>query len=144
MPTIYDAVRGTAYFRAPVFGELARRAAGHEVSLQVDNVDGGHLTGWTVQMTGTAHRVEDTATVASLWSFGRPQPWFPGVQTQWIALPVADVRGQRVSDHRYAQKSRAGLTGGAASAIRRGAADRRRLNAWENEGGRVQEPHSQG
>lgn len=96
VPTTYDAISGTAYFRAPTFGELARRADRHVISLQVDDIDGGSLTGWSVQMTGRAHRVEDAATVASLWSLGRPAAWFPGAQTQWIALPVDRVHGQRV------------------------------------------------
>ncbi|RYC13381.1 pyridoxamine 5'-phosphate oxidase family protein [Nocardioides zhouii] len=98
VPTIYDAVGGTAYFRAPVFGELARRADGNCVSLNVDNLEHSDLTGWSVQMSGTAHRVQDAATVAWLWSFGRPQTWYPGRQTQWIALEVDQVRGQRVRD----------------------------------------------
>lgn len=96
VPTTYDAVNGTAYFRAPTFGELARRVDGHTASLQVDDLDRDTLTGWSVLMTGTAHRVEDAATVASLWSLGRPHAWFPGKQTQWIALPVDTMRGQRV------------------------------------------------
>lgn len=97
VPTTYDAVSGTAYFRAPVYGELARRVAGHTASLQMDDIDPGTLTGWSVLMTGTAHRVEDAATVASLWPLGRPDAWFPGKETQWIALPVDTVRGQRVA-----------------------------------------------
>lgn len=96
VPTAYDAVNGTAYFRALTFGELARRVDGRATSLQVDDLDRGMLTGWSVVMTGTAHRVEDATTVASLWGLGRPRAWFPGAQTQWIALPVDTVRGQRV------------------------------------------------
>ena len=96
VPTTYDAVSGTAYFRAPTFGELARRVDGRTTTLQVDEIDRGTFTGWSVLMTGTAHRVEDAATVASLWSLGRPRAWFPGKQTQWIALPVDSLRGQRV------------------------------------------------
>lgn len=96
VPTTYDAVSGTAYFRTPTFGELARRVDGRTTSLQVDDIDRGTFTGWSVLMTGTAHRVEDAATVVSLWSLGRPRAWFPGAQTQWIALPVDTLRGQRV------------------------------------------------
>lgn len=96
VPTTYDAINGTAYFRAPIFGELARRADRHVISLQVDEIDRRTLTGWSVQMSGRGHRVADAATVASLWSLGRPRAWFPGVQTQWIALPVDHVEGQRV------------------------------------------------
>ncbi|RYC13869.1 pyridoxamine 5'-phosphate oxidase family protein [Nocardioides zhouii] len=136
VPTTYDAIHGTAYFRAPTFGELARRADGHEVLLCVDNVDRHDLTGWSVEMTGTAHRVEDAATVATLWSLGRPQSWFPGLQTQWIALPVAQVRGQRVSDHRYRRGS---THSGTISDGHPVASDGRRLTVWENEGGQVRE-----
>lgn len=96
VPTTYDAVNGTAYFRAPTFGELARRVDGKTASLQVDDIDRSTFTGWSILMTGTAHRVEDAATVGSLWSLGRPRAWFPGPQTQWIALPVDTLRGQRV------------------------------------------------
>lgn len=96
VPTTYDAVNGDAYFRAPTFGELARRVDGHTASLQVDEIDPNAFTGWSVLMTGTAHRVQDAATVASLWSLGRPHAWLPGAQTQWIALSVDHVRGQRV------------------------------------------------
>ena len=88
---------GTAYFRAPTFGDLARRADRHVISLQVDDIDPSTLTGWSVQMSGEAHRVEVAATVASRWSLGRPHTWFPGAQTQWIAIPVDHVQGQRVS-----------------------------------------------
>lgn len=98
VPTTYDALSRTAYFRAPTFGQLARRADGHTISLCVDDIDGATLTGWSVQIVGTAHRVDDSATVASLWSLGRPHAWFPGTQTQWIALPVDQVHGQRVGD----------------------------------------------
>ena len=97
VPTTYDAASGTAYFRAPTFGELARRVHGHTASLQVDDIDRSTFTGWSVLMTGTAHRVKDATTVASLWSLGRPDAWYPGPQTQWIALPVDTLRGQRVS-----------------------------------------------
>ena len=98
VPTTYDAVNTTAYFRAPTFGQLARRTDGHTISLCVDDIQATTFTGWSVQMSGTAHRVQDAATVASLWSLGRPHAWFPGTQTQWIALPVEHLQGQRVTE----------------------------------------------
>jgi nitroimidazol reductase NimA-like FMN-containing flavoprotein (pyridoxamine 5'-phosphate oxidase superfamily) len=96
VPTRYDAQRGTAYFRAGTFGELARRVHGQAVSLQVDDLDRGTFSGWSVVMTGTAHRVEDATTVAARWSVGRPAPWLPTPESQWIALQVDDIRGERV------------------------------------------------
>jgi nitroimidazol reductase NimA-like FMN-containing flavoprotein (pyridoxamine 5'-phosphate oxidase superfamily) len=96
VPTRYDAQRGTAYFRAGTFGELARRVHGREVSLQVDDIDRRTFSGWSVVMSGKAHRVEDAATVAARWSVGRPPPWVPTRESQWIALQVDDIQGQRV------------------------------------------------
>ncbi len=39
VPTRYDAQRGTAYFRAGTFGEIARRIYDQAVSLKVDHLD---------------------------------------------------------------------------------------------------------
>lgn len=96
MPTRYDAQSGTAYFRAGTFGELARRVHGRGVTLQVDDIDQRMFSGWSVVMTGTAHRVDDAATVAERWALGRPSTWLPAPESQWIALHVDDIRGERV------------------------------------------------
>jgi nitroimidazol reductase NimA-like FMN-containing flavoprotein (pyridoxamine 5'-phosphate oxidase superfamily) len=96
VPTRYDAHRGTAYFRAGTFGELARRVHGQSVSLQVEDLDRRTFSGWSVLMSGQAHRVEDAATVAARWSAGRPSPWLPSADSQWIALLVDDIEGERV------------------------------------------------
>lgn len=96
VPTGYDAQRGKAYFRAGTFGELARRVHGRDVTLQVDDIDRTTFSGWSVVMTGTAHRVEDAATVAARWSAGRPSPWLPTPEAQWIALDVDAITGERV------------------------------------------------
>jgi nitroimidazol reductase NimA-like FMN-containing flavoprotein (pyridoxamine 5'-phosphate oxidase superfamily) len=97
VPTRYDAEGHTAYFRALTFGELARGGHDRHMSLQVDDVDHESFTGWSVLMSGMAHRVEDAATIASLWSLGRPHPWVSGPETQWIALVVDTIEGQRVA-----------------------------------------------
>lgn len=97
VPTRYDAERGTAYIRATTFGELARGAHERPTSLQVDDLDRRAFTGWSVLMTGTAHRVQDPALVASLWSAEIPHPWSQGPETQWIALVVEAIEGQRVA-----------------------------------------------
>lgn len=96
VPTRYDAHRGTVYFRAGTFGELARRVHGQAVSLQVDHLDRATFSGWSVVMSGRAHRVEDAATVAARWSVGRPSPWLSSPDSQWIALRVDDIGGEQV------------------------------------------------
>jgi nitroimidazol reductase NimA-like FMN-containing flavoprotein (pyridoxamine 5'-phosphate oxidase superfamily) len=96
VPTRYDAERGTAYFRAGTFGELARRVHGRAVSLQVDDLDRRTFSGWSIVMSGTAHRVDDAEMIAARWSVGRPSPWLPGPNSQWIALQIDDIKGERV------------------------------------------------
>jgi nitroimidazol reductase NimA-like FMN-containing flavoprotein (pyridoxamine 5'-phosphate oxidase superfamily) len=97
VPTRFDAERGTVYFRAGTFGEMARRVHNSATTLQVDDIDPTTFCGWSVLITGTAHRVGDAATMASRWSLGRPRPWFPaGPQSQWIALSVEEIKGHRV------------------------------------------------
>jgi nitroimidazol reductase NimA-like FMN-containing flavoprotein (pyridoxamine 5'-phosphate oxidase superfamily) len=96
VPTRYDAQRGTAYFRAGTFGELARRVHGKAVSLQVDDLDRRTFSGWSVVITGIAHRVDDATTVAERWSVERPSPWLPAPDSQWISLSVDDIQGERV------------------------------------------------
>ena len=106
VPTKYDAELGTAYFRAGTFGELARRVHNRATTLQVDEIDPDTFCGWSVLMTGTAHRVGDAATLASRWSLGRPRPWFPaGPQSQWIALSVDTIEGHRVEPVRATGRS---------------------------------------
>jgi nitroimidazol reductase NimA-like FMN-containing flavoprotein (pyridoxamine 5'-phosphate oxidase superfamily) len=96
VPARYDAHRHTIYFRAGTFGEIARRVHGQSVSLQVEDLDPRTLSGWSVVMSGQAHRVEDAATVAARWSARRPSPWLPSPDSQWIAVPVDDIQGERV------------------------------------------------
>jgi nitroimidazol reductase NimA-like FMN-containing flavoprotein (pyridoxamine 5'-phosphate oxidase superfamily) len=97
VPTRYDAEGHTAYFRALTYGELALGGQDRAMSLQVDEVDLESFTGWSVLMSGQAHRVKDAATIASLWVLGRPHPWVSGTETQWIALVVDTIEGQRVA-----------------------------------------------
>lgn len=96
VPTMYDAQHGTAYFRASTFGALARSVHDKMTVLQVDDIDPETFTGWSVTITGTAHRVQDAGTLALLSCHGRPPVWVPGTSTQWIALPADTIEGQRV------------------------------------------------
>jgi len=96
MLTAYVARTDRIYFRAAAFGRVARRAQTRPVTLQVDDMQSDHQASWSVTVTGTSQRVDDAATLASLWSPVRPVPWEAGQEPLWIALAADDVQGQRL------------------------------------------------
>jgi nitroimidazol reductase NimA-like FMN-containing flavoprotein (pyridoxamine 5'-phosphate oxidase superfamily) len=94
--TSYVVRDGVIYFRAAAFGAVARQTESRPVTLQVDDMLGDHQAHWSVTFSGRAHRVDDAATLALLWSPVRPHAWESGVDGLWIALEPDDVRGQRL------------------------------------------------
>ncbi|MCY7395267.1 MAG: pyridoxamine 5'-phosphate oxidase family protein [Nocardioides sp.] len=86
----------TVYFRSSAFGPVARQVETRPVTLQIDDMQAHHQAGWSATFTGSAHRVQDAPTMASLWRPVRPTAWGHGIETLWIALDPDDVRGQRV------------------------------------------------
>lgn len=93
------AVRGSAlYFRAAAFGQVARRGRTRPVTLQVDDATDDRPPTWSVTVSGPVSRVTDAATLASLWSAPRTQPWEAGQTVQWLTLVTEVVQGRRVRD----------------------------------------------
>ncbi len=91
------AVRGSAlYFRAAAFGQVARRGRTRPITLQVDDAQDDLAPSWSVTASGTASRVEHAATLASLWSAPRTQPWEAGTTAQWLVLGIESLQGRRV------------------------------------------------
>lgn len=90
-------LQGTALrFRAAAFGPAARLARSRPVTFQVDDARDGQAPTWSVTVAGSPERVQDAATLASLWSAPRPQPWEAGLTSQWLTLGTDDAQGRRV------------------------------------------------
>lgn len=72
-------------FRLAVLGE-------HPVSFEVDGVDPGRRTGWSVLLTGMAAEVEDS-------EHGRMpvQPWAPGRKSHWVRIVPESISGRRIA-----------------------------------------------
>ena len=95
VPCAYVTRDDVLYFRTNAFGPVARQVERHPVTLQVDDRSDERQPGWWVTVTGTAHRVSDAATLASLWTPGRPHAWELGLEHLWVALALDDVTGRR-------------------------------------------------
>lgn len=86
----------TLYFRSSAFGSVARLVESRPVTLQIDDLQAHQQATWSVTVTGPAHRVHDTATLASLWRPVRPAACEYGTEMVWIALEPCEISGQRV------------------------------------------------
>jgi uncharacterized protein len=93
--TAYVIRSDSIFFRAAAFGPVARQAQTRPVTLQIDDMHDDQQATWSVKVTGSAHRVDDAATLASLWTPVRPQSWESGVEPLWIGLTPQDVQGKR-------------------------------------------------
>ncbi|MFB9312774.1 pyridoxamine 5'-phosphate oxidase family protein [Nocardioides plantarum] len=96
--TPYVARTSRVFLRAAAFGSVARRVVTRPVTLQIDDLSGDHHATWSVTATGTAHHVDDAATLAALWTPVRPAPWGVGQESLWIELLPDEVHGQRIRD----------------------------------------------
>lgn len=91
--TLHD---GAVYFRTSAYGEIARSVEGQTVAFEVDHIYAADWSGWSVLITGVAHRVDDSTTLAALWSPHRANPWADGSRNVWIEIEPREVSGRMV------------------------------------------------
>lgn len=83
------------YRTAP--GGAAAPETGTEVSFQADQLDERLSQGWSVLITGTAERVEDTATARQLTDRHVAEPWAGGNRPLWVRVRPQMVTGRRIT-----------------------------------------------
>jgi uncharacterized protein len=71
-------------FRLAVLGE-------HPVSFQVDSVEPGRPSGWSVLLQGNATEAGETEHERL-----RLQPWAPGAKSHWVRIVPDTVSGRRI------------------------------------------------
>ena len=86
-------VDGEAIVFRTDYGSKFRLAVlrGAPVSFQIDGVDAGQRTGWSVLVQGSATEVPD-GDVRRL----RLQPWAPGRKSHWVRIAAESVTGRRI------------------------------------------------
>jgi nitroimidazol reductase NimA-like FMN-containing flavoprotein (pyridoxamine 5'-phosphate oxidase superfamily) len=72
-------------------GEKVERLRQHPASFQVDQIDPGRQTGWSVLITGVAHEAAP-AEVAHL----DVEPWAPGERRRWIRVVPHTMTGRLI------------------------------------------------
>jgi hypothetical protein len=75
-------------------------------ALQVDDVDEGVRSRWTILLNGAATRVEDPAILDALWGDPMDGPGAPGQRDLFFELAPTFVRGRRLGTTRLCSPAR--------------------------------------
>lgn len=82
-------------FRTESTTSLSLRASQLRVSFEVDHIDEARSEGWSVLLSGTAHRVEDPTELAEVKALGI-EPWAGGVRDTYYRMRTEEVTGRRI------------------------------------------------
>jgi uncharacterized protein len=96
LPVNYAFAAGTVVFRTDPGGKLDAVAGGAAVAFEVDAVDEGSRTGWSVVVRGRAAEVSDPAELERV----RPlplYPWAPGAKARYVGVRPASITGRRIA-----------------------------------------------
>ncbi len=91
-PVNYLVHDGEVIFRTRNGAKLAAASRSAVVGFEVDEIDPGTRTGWSVLGVGQAYEVQDQARLAMLL----PDPWAPGRDAHAIAVPLTRLTGRRI------------------------------------------------
>ena len=95
-PVNYVYQQGRIAIRTDAGTKLAGAAQGR-VAFEIDAVDEGARSGWSVLVKGTGYDATDTIDLMSVYVRRFPvDTWVPGTRTRWIRIEPSTITGRRV------------------------------------------------
>lgn len=99
VPVNYSVVDGAIVYRtAP--GAMPSRAAGRQVTFEIDRIDDAFGEGWSVLALGRARTVTDADDVRRLTEHAFSTPWAGGVREEWVRIDALSLTGRRIAMRR--------------------------------------------
>ncbi|MFJ1704947.1 helix-turn-helix domain-containing protein [Kitasatospora sp. NPDC088346] len=95
LPVNYRVLDGTVLYRTTA-ASTAATAVGERVAFEVDRLDEALGTGWSVLVTGPAHRVAEADAVRWLGEHADPRPWVGGERDVWVRIEPGRITGRAV------------------------------------------------
>jgi transcriptional regulator with XRE-family HTH domain len=92
LPMNFRLVGGRVVFRTDV-GAANTVSAASTVGFEVDRIDEAMSEGWSVLVSGRAHRVEDTYELKRISSAG-VEPWAGGELEDYVAIDIDELSGR--------------------------------------------------
>ena len=93
VPVNYTIAEGALWFRTNPYSALARECGGAHVAVEVDSLDPGSRSGWSVVIRGVAELFEAQETPEPLAEL---RIWPAGVRNVFIRLEPAEVSGRKL------------------------------------------------
>ncbi|MFJ8142343.1 helix-turn-helix domain-containing protein [Streptomyces sp. NPDC096013] len=96
VPVNYSVVDGAIVYRtAP--GAMPSRAAGCQVTFEIDRIDDAFAEGWSVLALGRARTVTDVDDVRRLTEQAFSTPWAGGGREEWVRIDALSLTGRRIT-----------------------------------------------
>lgn len=95
LPVNFAVLEGDIVFRTQSSTSIAARALQRRLSFEVDHIDDALAEGWSVLISGTAHRVQDPAELAAVRALG-VHPWAAGDREAYFRLRPTEITGRRI------------------------------------------------
>ena len=95
VPVNFRMLGNDVVFRTEATTSLSTRAGQLRVSFELDHIDEAMSEGWSVLLSGTAHRVEDPSELVEVAALGI-EPWAGGHRDTYYRLRADEVTGRRI------------------------------------------------
>jgi nitroimidazol reductase NimA-like FMN-containing flavoprotein (pyridoxamine 5'-phosphate oxidase superfamily) len=95
IPVNFGVLAGDVVFRTDPSTTIAAHAQQRRISFEVDHIDDALAEGWSVLVSGPAHRVDDPAELAAVRALGVTS-WAPGERGTYFRLRAAELSGRRI------------------------------------------------
>jgi nitroimidazol reductase NimA-like FMN-containing flavoprotein (pyridoxamine 5'-phosphate oxidase superfamily) len=93
---VWDEPTGTVVFPSNARTKLHAATAGSPVAFEVDGLDDGGRSAWSVVVQGMAAELHDTGTVERA-AAARVPLWAVGPYTHWLGIRPDRISGRRIS-----------------------------------------------
>jgi nitroimidazol reductase NimA-like FMN-containing flavoprotein (pyridoxamine 5'-phosphate oxidase superfamily) len=92
----FDRPTRSIVIRTAAGSKLAGLLVSARAAFEIDEVDMGAHSGWSVIVTGVCREVTSPAAIERLQRLGL-EPWAPGDKAHWITLHAGSVTGRRIA-----------------------------------------------
>jgi uncharacterized protein len=92
---VFDKPSQSVVFRTALGSKFHALLRSANAAFEIDGIDEGSRTGWSVIMRGVTDEVTNASEVRRLDSFGL-EPWAPGHKAHWVHIRAWTVSGRRI------------------------------------------------
>jgi nitroimidazol reductase NimA-like FMN-containing flavoprotein (pyridoxamine 5'-phosphate oxidase superfamily) len=96
VPVNYSVVDKRIVVRTSPYSELGSYATDSPAAFEMDRIDEGTRSGWSVVVTGRLRRVTDGVEIERIRRDADPEPWAAGSRALYLLLDWRDLSGRRL------------------------------------------------